>query len=136
VVIVDDGAFYRREHATLLRRLQTELADQPVKIVFHEHNRGKASSSCDGIPTCKRDVSVIQDADLEYDPREYIELDPPDCRGAVCLVVYGSRFSGGPRKAMNFWNMIASKGLTLATNPLLQCHPEATWKHVTDASVA
>ena len=62
------------------------------------------------------DVIVIQDADLEYDPRDYPKLVQPIVEGRV-KVVYGSRFLG-PRKAMLFWHMVANKILTLTTNLL------------------
>ncbi|MEO0562368.1 MAG: glycosyltransferase family 2 protein, partial [Chloroflexota bacterium] len=63
------------------------------------------------------DIFLIQDADDEYDPREYPLLLKPIKEGKS-TVVYGSRFLGGERKAMYFWNMIANKSLTLATNIL------------------
>lgn len=115
VVIVDDGSTDGTRD--ILKRLQTEMADQPVRIVFHEHNRGKGAALVTGFQHASGDVLVIQDADLEYDPREYIDLLRPIAEGRSS-VVYGSRFLGGPRKAMNFWNMVANKGLTLATNIL------------------
>ena len=69
-----------------------------------------------GINNCSGDIVLIQDADLEYDPRDYPTLIRPILEGRV-KVVYGSRFLG-PRKAMLFWHMLGNKLLTLVTNVL------------------
>jgi glycosyltransferase involved in cell wall biosynthesis len=63
------------------------------------------------------EVLMIQDADLEYDPRDYPTLLKPIEEG-VADVVYGSRFLGAPHRAILFWNMVANKLLTLFTNIL------------------
>ena len=67
VVIVDDGSTDGTRD--ILKRLQTEMADQPVRIVFHEHNRGKGAALVTGFQHASGDVLVIQDADLaeKYD---------------------------------------------------------------------
>ncbi|MGH2544431.1 MAG: glycosyltransferase family 2 protein, partial [Ardenticatenaceae bacterium] len=63
------------------------------------------------------EIILVQDADLEYDPRDYPDLLQPILEGRA-EVVYGSRFLGGPRKAMLFWHMLGNKVLTLLTNVL------------------
>ncbi|MEL6308131.1 MAG: glycosyltransferase family 2 protein, partial [Chloroflexota bacterium] len=88
-----------------------------VRVIYHTHNQGKGAALITGFKSATSDVLLIQDADFEYDPREYPLLLKPIEEG-ISTVVYGSRFLGGPRKAMNFWNMVANKGLTLATNIL------------------
>jgi glycosyltransferase involved in cell wall biosynthesis len=114
IIIVDDGS----TDGTLdvLKEIEAENNDN-VSIYYHDRNKGKGAALVTGFQYATCDVIVIQDADFEYDPREYPLLVKPIQEG-VTTVVYGSRFLGGPRKAMKFWNMIANKGLTLLTNIL------------------
>jgi len=114
VLIVDDGS----TDGTLevLKRIESEALPK-VKVVYHEKNQGKGAALVTGFQHAIGDIILIQDADFEYDPREYAILLRPLHEG-ITKVVYGSRFLGGPRKAMNFWNMVANKMLTLATNIL------------------
>jgi glycosyltransferase involved in cell wall biosynthesis len=114
ILIVDDGSTDGTRD--LLRELEAE-ARPGVRIVYHERNMGKGAALVTGFSHASGDIFLIQDADLEYDPRDYPLLIKPLEEG-ISKVVYGSRFLGGPRKAMNFWNMIANKILTLTTNVL------------------
>ncbi len=114
VIIVDDGSTDGTRD--VLSQIEAE-ADSRVQIVYHEKNRGKGAALVTGFQQTTGEVIIIQDADFEYDPREYGRLLTPIQEG-VATVVYGSRFLGGTRKAMNFWNMVANKGLTLITNLL------------------
>lgn len=114
VVIVDDGSSDGTRD--VLRQMQEE-GREDVRIIFHEQNKGKGAALVTGFAAASGDILLIQDADLEYDPRDYPHLIQPIIEG-ISPVVYGSRFLGGPRKAMNFWNMVANKMLTLATNML------------------
>ena len=82
---------------------------QNVRIIYHEHNQGKGAALVTGFAAAQSDILLIQDADFEYDPREYPSLLRPLEEG-IAKVVYGSRFLGGPRKAMNFWNMVCQQG--------------------------
>ncbi|MGJ3240955.1 MAG: glycosyltransferase family 2 protein [Anaerolineae bacterium] len=114
IIIVDDGSTDGSRE--ILKQIESENHAH-VRILYHTHNQGKGAALVTGFKAATGDVLLIQDADFEYDPREYPRLLQPIEEG-ISPVVYGSRFLGGPRKAMNFWNMIANKGLTLTTNVL------------------
>jgi len=112
IIVVDDGS----TDGTRDVLAQIEPGDD-LKIIYHPHNMGKGAAVRTGFQNATGDVFLIQDADLEYDPREYPVLLRPIEEG-IAKVVYGSRFLGGPRKAMFFWNMVANRTLTFITNLL------------------
>lgn len=114
ILIVDDGSTDGTRE--ILQRIEAEQRPG-VHIIYHDHNQGKGAAVITGFRAATSEVLLIQDADFEYDPREYPSLLKPLEEG-IAAVVYGSRFLGGPRKAMNFWNMVANRSLTLATNVL------------------
>ncbi len=112
IIIVDDGS------TDGTRDLITPMdGRENVKVILHEKNQGKGAAVRTGISAATGDVLMIQDADLEYDPREYPNLMKPIEEG-MADVVYGSRFLGAPHRAILFWNMVANKLLTLMTNIL------------------
>ncbi|MDX9972803.1 MAG: glycosyltransferase family 2 protein [FCB group bacterium] len=88
-----------------------------VRYYFHERNRGKGAALRTGFEHATGDVIIVQDADLEYDPREYPVLLAPIVDGRAD-VVYGSRFLGGPHRVLFFWHYLGNKFLTLLSNVL------------------
>lgn len=112
ILIVDDGSVDNTR--SILKRLSE---DKLVRVLLHEKNQGKGAAVVTGIRNAVGDVLLIQDADLEYDPRDYPGLIQPLEEG-LADVVYGSRFLGAPRRTTMFWHMVANKLLTLMTNIL------------------
>jgi len=98
--------------------LQSTKFDGRVKLLLHEKNMGKGAAIRTGFKNVSQDVAVIQDADLEYDPNELIDMIKPISDG-VADVVYGSRLSGGkPQRVHLFWHRVGNDFLTFLTNLL------------------
>ncbi len=112
VVVVDDGS--TDGTSELLQQLRN---DARTAVLWHEQNQGKGAAVRTGLQRATGDILLIQDADLEYDPRDYPSLLQPILEGRS-EVVYGSRFRGGPTKAMFFWHAVGNRFLTLVTNVL------------------
>jgi glycosyltransferase involved in cell wall biosynthesis len=112
IVVVDDGS--QDGTRDILKKLDGR---GKVRVILHEKNKGKGAAVVTGLNAAKGDVLLIQDADLEYDPRDYLALLQPIQEG-VADVVYGSRFLGGPHRVTMFWHLVANKLLTLLTNIL------------------
>jgi glycosyltransferase involved in cell wall biosynthesis len=112
IILIDDGS--NDGTREVLAALE---GTQGIRVIFHPKNQGKGAAVRSGISMASGDVVLIQDADLEYDPRDYPMLLKPIEEGKAD-VVYGSRFMGGPRRVTMFWHMLANKLLTLTTNLL------------------
>ncbi len=113
IIVVDDGSSDgTREY---LRRFE-EKCLKDLKIVYHDSNRGKGAALRTGFESAAGDIIVIQDADLEYDPREYPKLLRPILENRAD-VVYGSRFVGSEaHRVLYFWHYVANSFITLLAN--------------------
>src|SRR5438067_5288720 len=111
IIIVDDGSTDGTRE--LLHRKPPNWVD---KIVLQERNLGKGAALRAGFQAATCDLVIIQDADLEYDPKEYPLLISPILENRAD-VVFGSRFMGGrPHRVVYFWHMVGNRFLTLLSN--------------------
>ena len=95
---------------------QNQKPGVPWKVVFHPYNQGKGAALRTGFAAVTGDIILIQDADLEYDPKDYPALLGPILEGRAD-VVYGSRFlGGGPHRVAFFWHFVGNRFLTLLSN--------------------
>lgn len=111
IVLVDEGS------TDGTRELLPTIRDRHdgVRVILHDRNRGKGAALRTGFAAATGDVLIVQDADLEYDPREYPRLLEPILDGRAD-VVYGSRFLGGPHRVLLFWHYMGNRFLTFLSN--------------------
>jgi glycosyltransferase involved in cell wall biosynthesis len=112
ILVIDDGSTDGTRE-----KLESLNEDGNIRVILHDRNQGKGAAVRTGIENVNGEVILIQDADLEYDPRDYPELLRP-IEEDLADVVYGSRFLGGPRRSVMFWHMVANRMLTFLTNIL------------------
>ena len=110
IIVVDDAS------TDGTKDVLHKLSQQPkIKIFYHEKNRGKGAAIRTAIKNITGNITIIQDADLEYDPVDYTILLKPILDGRAD-VVYGSRFQGGSHRVLFFWHYLGNKFLTLLSN--------------------
>ena len=110
IIIIDDFS------TDGTREFLNSLKDESIKVVLQNRNQGKGAAIAKGINFASGDISIIQDADLEYDPNEYEKLIKPILANKAD-VVFGSRFKGAePHRVVYFWHRVGNGFLTLLSN--------------------
>jgi len=110
IIIVDDFS------TDGTRELLGNFVDESIQVIFKNKNQGKGAAISDGIKFATGEITIIQDADLEYDPQEYEKIINPIVLGKAD-VVYGSRFQGAqPHRVVYFWHRLGNGFLTLLSN--------------------
>lgn len=111
IIVVDD--YSTDGTRSVLQKLESEGA---VRVLYHERNKGKGAALRTGFASARGDIVLVQDADLEYDPEEYVRLLKPIVDGKAD-VVYGSRFMGADsHRVLYFWHYVGNRFLTLMSN--------------------
>jgi glycosyltransferase involved in cell wall biosynthesis len=111
LIVVDDGSTDGTVDV-----LRTKLEGRVDRLVCHDRNRGKGAALRSGFAVATGQIVLVQDADLEYDPRDYPRLLEPILDGRAD-VVFGSRFAGGePHRVLYFWHYVLNRLLTTFSN--------------------
>ena len=121
IILVDDGSKDRSREILARLKDQSERANDPlnhIKVFLQPENQGKGAAIKTAISHITGDVVIVQDADLEYDPKDYPSLLEPIQDGSAD-VVYGTRFAGGgAHRVLFFWHSLGNRTLTLLSNML------------------
>ncbi len=111
IIVVDDGS------TDGTREILPDLEDDEVQVYLLPTNRGKGAAVREGFRRATGTIVLVQDADLEYDPAEYLRLIQPIIEDRAD-VVFGSRFLGDGHRVHRFWHAMANRALTLFSNML------------------
>jgi glycosyltransferase involved in cell wall biosynthesis len=111
IILVDDCS--RDGTREILQQMKEEEPD--LTVVFHDVNQGKGAALRTGFRHATGQLVIVQDADLEYDPSQYLQLIQPIIEGKAD-VVYGSRFIGESHRVLHFWHSKGNNFLTLLSN--------------------
>jgi glycosyltransferase involved in cell wall biosynthesis len=111
VIVVDDAS------TDGTREFLQRFEHPRVKCFYHSVNRGKGAALRLGFAAASNPYVFVQDADLEYDPRDYAAMIPPLLDGRADMV-YGSRFIGGPHRVLFFWHYLGNRFITLLSNAI------------------
>jgi glycosyltransferase involved in cell wall biosynthesis len=109
VIVVDDAS------TDGTREFLRQYNHPRVKLLYHEKNMGKGAALRSGWTLATNPYVFVQDADLEYDPKDFAAMLPPLLDGRADMV-YGSRFLGGPHRVLFFWHYVGNRLLTLLSN--------------------
>ena len=115
LILVNDGS--RDSSWTVMQSLPDKFPEIKFQLVNRSVNEGKGAALRDGFTKVTGDIVIVQDADFEYDPKDYPKLLQPILDGNAD-VVYGSRFIGEPHRVMYFWHQVANNILTTISNML------------------
>ncbi len=139
IIVVDDGSTDGTREllqgiaqdslgASVIKLPTTGRSFDPLmlRIYFQPENRGKGAALRRGFAEARGEIVIVQDADLEYDPQEYVQLIDPIERN-LADVVYGSRFLGGPHRVLFYWHSVANRILTLVSNMLTNLNLTDVW---------
>lgn len=116
IILIDDGS--KDGSADIAADIKNRLTDHRncIRLVCHERNQGKGAAITTGFKAAEGDIILVQDADLEYDPKEYPRLMQPIIEGKAD-VVYGSRFLGGhSHRVLYYWHSLGNRFLTTLSN--------------------
>src|SRR5450631_226942 len=120
VVVVDDAS------SDGTREILQQLENPKVRCYYHAANRGKGAALRMGFAAAKYEFVIVQDPDLEYDPRDFRLVMEPLIDGRADMV-YGSRFLGGPHRVLLFWHYIGNRFLTLISNMVTDLNLSDVW---------
>ena len=111
IIVVDDGS----DDGTTEILREMEAGRARIRVLYQKVNQGKGAAIRAAIPHAQGEYIIIQDGDLEYDPRDFPMLLEPLLDGRADAV-FGSRFLGGPHRVLYFWHSIGNRCLTLLSN--------------------